>query len=283
MKKILLANFLSLFAAATLYAAGESKPAGARATGIGNASVTLIDVFATTNNQAALGFLKGSEFGVYSDIRFLQAGINNINGAAAVNFDKIGTFGMSVNYFGYRLYNESKVGLAYGRNFGKKFAMGLQFDYMRFFIAENGQLHLFTAELGFLYKPWKQLSIGAHIFNPIPYKIDRVYNNDRLPTILKLGIGYEPSQKVLIAVEYEQDIHHKPQIKGGVDYRLIKFFHLRAGIQTTPFSASFGFGVNYKNFFLDASSAYHTVLGFTPQLSLRYSLLPKKKTEAAQP
>ncbi|MBX2902375.1 MAG: hypothetical protein KF872_02375 [Chitinophagales bacterium] len=268
-------SFILLSIAA--FAGGDNFTAGARATAIGDASITLSDVFSTTTNQAGLAFMNEVAFGVYTDRKFVSAKTNNFNAAVAVPFvPKVGAFGLSVNYYGYGLYNETKIGLAYARRFGSKFSMGIQFDYMRFFIAENGQKSIFTLEAGFQYRPWKVLTFGAHVYNPIPYKIDRVFN-ERLPTIVKVGLGYEPSPKVLIAVEYQQDIQHKPQFKGGVEYRPIKYLNIRAGVQTTPFSFSFGLGTAVKGFRLDAGSSYHPVLGFTPQLSASYGFIPKKK------
>lgn len=276
MIKHLLVVFFLLYGLAVL-AGGDNYTAGARATALGDASVTLSDVFATTTNQAGLGFLENYTGGIYTDRKFLNASINNFNAAVALPFgNKIGTFGLSTNYFGYKLYNETKIGLAYARKLGSKFSLGMQFDYLRMFIAENGQRNFFTFELGMQYRPWKVLTFGAHIYNPIPYKVEKVYG-ERLPTIMKFGLGYEPSPKVLIAAEYQQDIHYKPQFKGGVEYRPIKYFTLRGGVQTTPFSASLGFGGNVAGAKLDVAASYHPVLGFTPQLSFIYEHQKKKK------
>ncbi|MCS6819856.1 MAG: hypothetical protein RMJ53_09075 [Chitinophagales bacterium] len=267
----------------SVYAGGDNFTAGARAAAMGDASVTLSDVFSTTTNQAGLAFMQEVAFGIYADRKFLSATINNFNAAAAVPFSpKIGAFGLSVNYYGNNLYNEIKAGLAYARKFGDKFSAGLQFDYLRFFISEHGEKNIFTLEAGFQYKPWKVLTIGAHIYNPVPYKIDKVFN-ERLPTVVKLGVGYEPSSKVLIAAEYQQDIYYKPQIKGGVEYRPVKYLHLRAGMQTTPFSFSFGLGALFKGVRLDAGSAFHPVLGFTPQLSIQYGFIVRQRNSASQP
>ncbi|MDW8418881.1 MAG: hypothetical protein RML37_05665 [Chitinophagales bacterium] len=258
-------------------AVGDNFTAGARATGMGDASLTLSDVFSTTTNQAGLAFAEGFSGGIYADRRFLNASINNFNGALALCFgDKIGSFGISANYYGYKFFNETKLGLAYARKLGSKFAVGLQFDYLRMFIAENGQRQFFTFETGMQYKPWKFLTLGAHIYNPIPYKVEKVFG-ERLPTIIRFGLGYEPSRTVLVAVEYQQDIHYKPQFKSGIEYRPIKYFSLRGGVQTSPFSASFGFGGAVAGARLDVSASYHPVLGITPQLSLIYTYLKKKK------
>lgn len=276
MKKLLLLQ-LSFLVYLFSVASGDNFTAGARATAIGDASITLSDVFSTTTNQAGLAFMSNYSVGIYSDRKFVNASINNFNSAVALPIsEKVGTFGLSANYYGYKYYNETKVGLAYARKFGPKFSLGIQFDYLRTTIFELGSKNFFTFEMGFQYKPWKVLTIGAHVYNPIPYKVDKVYG-EHLPTIMKFGLGYEPSPKVLLAAEYEQDIHYKPQFKGGIEYRVVKYFSLRAGVQTTPFSASFGFGVNVVGLNLDASASYHPVLGFTPQLAFIYSFKKKIK------
>ncbi len=277
MKKLLLASLLSVVYSLSSNASGDNFAAGARAAAMGNASIALSNVFSTTNNQAGLAYMTNYSFGVYGDRKFVNASINNFNGALVIPVSaKVGTFGLSANYYGYKYYNETKIGLAYARKFGEKFSMGLQFDFLRMTILENGNRNFFTFEVGFQYKPWKVLTIGAHLYNPVPYKLDKVFG-ERLPTVIKFGLGYEPSPKVLLAAEYEQDIHYKPQFKGGIEYRPIKYLHIRAGAQTTPFSASFGLGVNVKGLNIDLASSYHPVLGFTPQAAIIYSFTAKKK------
>ena len=277
MKKFLLGITSAFCIMNFAFATGDNFTAGARATAMGDASVTLSDVFSTTTNQAGLAYMTNYSVGIYADRKFVNASINNFNGALALPIsNKVGAFGLSANYYGYKYYNETKIGLAYSRKFGEKFSIGLQFDFLRMMIFENGSRNFYTFEMGFQYKPWKVLSIGAHIYNPVPYKVDKVFG-ERLPTVIKFGLGYEPSPKVLLAAEYAQDIHYKPQFKAGIEYRPIKYLHVRAGAQTTPFSASFGLGVNVKGLNIDLASSYHPVLGFTPQAAIIYSFTMKKK------
>jgi hypothetical protein len=53
---------------------------------------------------------------------------------------------------------------------------------------------------------------------------------------------------------------------------------LRGGIVASQIATfSFGLGVNQQSLKIDFATTYHQVLGFTPALSLSYSIL--KKTE----
>lgn len=274
MKKRIPSFLLFIGYAALLHAAGESNTSGARATAMAGASVTLQDVYSAINNQAGLGFLNTVETGLYSDRKFLNASINNIHAVVGIPVRKAGTFGFSAQFLGYKYYNETKIGIAYARAFGQKFSLGVQLDYLRFSVYENGQLNLATLQLGVLYKPWKKFSLGAHIYNPIPYK---VAGNilERIPTIVKFGIGYEPHEKVLVTAEYEQDIYLKPRFKTGLEYRPLKLLSIRGGMHSNPFAATFGFGLNVKSIRLDVAGGYHPVLGFTPHLSVTYQHIRK--------
>jgi len=109
MKKLLLLFQLSLFIHHLSFATGDNFTAGARAAAMGEASITLSDVFSTTTNQAGLGFMNQYSVGIYSDRKFVNASINNFNGALALPVsEKIGTFGLDANYYGYKYYNEQR-------------------------------------------------------------------------------------------------------------------------------------------------------------------------------
>jgi hypothetical protein len=117
----------------------------------------------------------------------------------------------------------------------------------------------------------KKLVIGAHVFNPNKAKLT-VFNDERIPTIMKVGLLYHFSDKVFGTIEAEKDIDHKPLVKSGIEYKLNEMFYLRAGVATNPFLNTFGFGLFLNNFQLDVASSFHSVLGFSPRMSLTYKI-----------
>ena len=120
-----------------VFAGDHNAPAGARSSAMGNASATQQDVWASFHNQAGLAFLKETVIGVSHEQRFMLNELS-LNGAAfALPTKKNGTFALSVSYFGYKLYNEQKAGLAYAKSFGDKFSAGVQIDYLGTSIAEG--------------------------------------------------------------------------------------------------------------------------------------------------
>ncbi|MGB1017841.1 MAG: hypothetical protein ACPGVH_02125 [Chitinophagales bacterium] len=269
---LLFLSFLSVFAG------GENTVVGAGAAAMGGTYSTSQNVFSAHNNPAGLGFVDRIGFGLYADRPFLVKEINNFNLSVALPFQKIGTFGVDVNFLGYSAYNEMRAGFAYGRSFGEKVSLGVKFDYLRLAIRNNGAKNTFAFGVGLQYQPFKVLRIGVNVYNPVPLNLDAQYK-EKLATNFNLGLSYIPSEKFMITVEGEKELNEKIRFKAGLEYRPLKPLFLRVGGATNPTLISFGLGTEFKNFKLDASATYHLQLGFTPQISLVYNIQKKKKSE----
>jgi|AntAceMinimDraft_16_1070373.scaffolds.fasta_scaffold08022_2 hypothetical protein len=254
-----------------VFAIHDNKPVGARSSAMGNASVALSDFWSAHNNQAGLAYYKNIAAGFYYEDNFLIKELG-LKYAAVVLPTNSGVFGLTTSYFGYTQYNESKLGLAYSKSFGEKFSAGLQLDYLSTHIAENyGNKGAVTFELGIRAQLSKNLYLGAHVFNPVNIKIAE-YNDERLPTIMRLGLSYNFSEKIIACVETEKDINYDPVLKAGMEYHIIKEIYLRAGISTNPTLNTFGFGVEFKKLKFDFASSIHQTLGYSPQISLIYNI-----------
>jgi hypothetical protein len=252
--------------------------AGGKATGTGNQFSNTSDVFSASNNPAGLGFVKQFAFGVFAERRFFVAGLDLINSSITLP-TKTGTFGIGIHYFGRKEFNEKLACLSFGKLFGKKFSAGVKFDYLNYTIAEYGQRNLFTFDVGFQYQALNNLLLGAHVFNPLPLELEKVYG-EKVPTLIRFGAAYLPVKKVTLLGEFEKDLTFRPNLKFGMNYQVVDFFSLQAGINSFPLRGTFGFGLNYKGVYLDFSGNYHPVLGLTPRLSLSY-YINKKDSNAA--
>ncbi len=263
------------------FATGENWPIGGAPAGMSNATVTLNDFWSINNNQAGLTGVKNLSAGIYYENHFGLKDLG-LKAGAIVLPTKSGVFGLSTTYFGYTQYNENKIGLAYAKSFGTKFSVGVQLDYLSTHIAENyGNSSTVAAEIGLRYKINKNLVIGTHVFNPTRAKVAS-YNDERAPTIVKLGLSYLFSDKVILAVESDKDIQYDPVFKAGIEYHPIKALYFRTGISTNPVLNSFGFGIEQANFNLDFAASYHQTLGFTPQVSLIYHFSKSTGTHTAE-
>jgi hypothetical protein len=260
-------------------AGNEDYSIGARSSAMGNASVSLCDVWSAHHNQAGLGFVRDISAGAYYENRFLIKEIGVKGGVVALPI-KAGTFGLCITNFGYSQYSENKYSLSFAKAFGEKFSAGIAMDYLTTKIAEGyGSKGVLAAEAGIIAKPIKGLTIGAHVFNPTRSKISE-YDNERLPTIIRLGADYNFSDKITLALEAQKDIKYKAEFKAGLEYKAVKELYLRIGVSTNPTLSSFGFGLNLKNLKIDVSASYHQTLGITPQLGLSYTFAKANKPSA---
>ena len=181
-------------------------------------------------------------------------------------------FAISMNYYGYKLFNEKKIGLAYAKTLGKNISAGVQIDYINTAIAEGyGTSNAFTVEAGFIAKLTDELKFAVHIFNPSRAKLAN-YNNEKIPSIMKLGLGYSPNDKVIVSFETEKNIDADYLFKAGIEYHISTPLFIRVGVANTPLKSTFGIGLLLKDFKMDIAVDYHQILGFTPVVSLSYEI-----------
>jgi len=254
---------------------GQNLTNGARSEGMGNASVTLIDVWSIYNNQAAMAYIENPSFGASFSNQFAVKELSTkaISLVYPVNTN---VFGLSFNYFGYALYNESKVGLAFAKRLGKYFSVGIQLDYFDVTLAnEYGSTGVALGEIGFYAQPLKKLSIGVSIYNISRSKIAN-FQDERLPSLMRLGFGYHFTDMVQLTAETEKDLSNDMRFKAGVEFKLVKNIMLRTGINTNPVYNSFGISYVVKNFRADLAFQRNSILGYSTFFSMNYEFIKTK-------
>jgi hypothetical protein len=270
MKQLIIFLTVILGVIPDLFSSNGNDVIGARSLSLGGFSTTLSDVWSANNNQAGLGFVDQISGGLSYESRFLLKEIAYKSGAFALP-TKLGAFGLTVTSFGYSAYNETKAGLSYGQKLNDKIALGVQLNYTNVKIGqEYGQKSALTGAIGLIANLSKEIAVGVHVYNPTRTKFAD-YNNERLPTIMKLGLDYKFSEKVFLAVETEKDIDFGAIARVGIEYNPIDILYLRGGISTNPTLSSFGFGLKLKDFKLDLSTSFHQTLGITPGISIIYT------------
>jgi hypothetical protein len=277
--KSMVRSIALLFVVISSYTFGQMNTHfGGRSAGLAHSSVTLSDVWSSHHNQAGLAWLENSEAGVFVQNRFLLKELN-YSGFAYAHKLNSGALALSFSNFGYQLYGESKIGLGYGLKFSNIISGGIQLNYHNTRLANNyGKKSGITAELGMQAYLNDKLILAAHLFNPTRTQLND-YNNERMATIMRLGLNYKFSKQVFATAEVEKDIDARPIFRAGIEYRASELIYLRGGVGTQPTLAAFGVGVSKSNFKLDIAASYHQMLGFTPDLSLNYLISKSSNQE----
>ena len=258
----------SSFLTSVCLAGNDNYPLGARSAGMASSSVMLTDIWASANNQAGLGYMEQPVAALYYENRLNVKSLSLQAGAFAIPVQST-VIGVNYRYFGLSNYNESKFGFAIGRRLGEKFALGVQMDYFHTHVAgDYGNFGILCAEIGLLCEPVENLMVGAHVFN-VTQSRQKVNLDERVPTIMRFGVGYTIHDRATISVETEKDLRMDAVFKGGLEYSPVSDLFLRCGMSTgTMYQYCFGLGYSWKFFTIDVSFSHHKFLGYSPHISL---------------
>jgi len=237
----------------------------AKSNALGGCGLMQNSVWSNFTNQAGLAEINQFTIGVGTENSF---GIKELSTHTAVFAIPVngGVFGLNVAYTGFELYNESKIGLAFAKKLSDNFNVGIQVDYLGAYIEEGNNTHNnFTFEIGAQKRLMRELTLGAHIFNPIGVKLNE---DENIPSIFKLGLRYDANDKVAIFTEGELESEQNAKLKLGLEYKIIKQLQLRAGFSTNPAQNTFGLGYTLNNIQLDIAVKRHQLLGYSPQFSV---------------
>ncbi|MEO8861927.1 MAG: hypothetical protein ABI358_10920 [Ginsengibacter sp.] len=246
------------------------KPVAAPYTGLGAYSVSHVDVFSVTSNQAALAQIENPEFAVYGESRFLLNATNLYSAIFALPTSQ-GNFGIQVDYFGFKNFNESQIGLAYARSVGSRLDVGIKFNYYSFRIPLYQNSSTVNFEIGAIAHLTEKFNVGIHFYNPVGGNLSKT-NNEKLSSAYKFGIGYEASEDFFLSAEIVKQEGLPINVNAGIQYNFQKQFFIRAGIASENESPYAGAGISWSNLRVDVSASYHPQLGFSPGLMVIVNL-----------
>jgi len=164
---------------------------------------------------------------------------------------------IGVQHTGIEGYSEQRITLSYARRLFQKLNAAVQFDLNRNSADEFDDLYATSWSVSLHAPLMKELSMSAWIYNPL----GDISHLD-LPSMARIGVLYEPSEKAGVAIEVEKDWRHEARFKAGVNYRIHPRLALRWGVGTEPALVHAGISWNIlKQMALSGGWRYHSRLG----------------------
>jgi hypothetical protein len=277
MLKSLRYSLLVILLASTFSVKGQINNAavGARAVSMGGAAVTLSDLWSLSNNPAGMAALTGLEAGTYAHNRFSLQELTTVGLLVAFPTAKYGTVGLDVQRFGGEFYNEQRLGLGLAYQLGVV-RLGLKADVLQVRVKEWGSRKAVAFSLGGQSELVPGLTFGAHIYNLNQAKLAE-FQDERVPTVMKIGLGYQAAAKVLLVLEAEKELEYPVAIKGGIEYRLLPALGLRTGFHSGTRSGTAGVDVTFKQFQVAYALGAQSQLGLSNYLSVKYVLAKERQ------
>lgn len=234
--------------------------------GLGAYNIHHVDAFSFTANQAALAQIKSAAIGINGEQRFLLNATNMYSAVVAIP-SSYGNFGLQVDYFGFKNYNESQLGIAYARSLGSNLDIGIKFNYYSFRIPTYQSSSTINFEIGTIVHLSEKLHAGIHFYNPVGGNLSKT-NDEKLSSIYTFGLGYEPSENFLVSAEIVKQEDLPVEVNAGVQYNFQKQFFVKVGIASANESPYAGAGISWDDLRIDVCASYHPQLGFSPGLML---------------
>ena len=260
----------------TMVCAQADVPMGARAAALGNASVTLPDLWALHNNVAGIAHMTQPAVGASVENRFGIRAFTTVALQAVYPTGKFGTYGVSMTRFGDELYSQQALGVGVAHKLGQ-FSLGVKADVWQVAVAGYGSRKAVTLSMGGQGEIIPNLYFGAYAYNLNQAKLSS-FEDERLATIMKAGLAYKPYQRLLLAMETEKNIDHKADLKAGIEYQVLKEkLALRTGFSTLINKATFGAGFQARQLQVDYAFGSTTLLGLSHHLAISYQFSPARR------
>jgi hypothetical protein len=235
---------------------------------IGAYSKNIADPFSMIINPAAIANIKTAGAGVYGERRFLLDALNQYTTVGGFKTSS-GNFGLQADYFGYTNYNETQLGLAYGRSLGTKVDVGVKFNYYNLRIPAYSSASTFHFEAGVLMHLSEKLHAGFSVFNPIGGELNKE-TKEKIASVYRGGFGYEASEKFFITAEIIKEENKNVGVNAAFQYALIQQLLVRGGMNTLNEQPFIGVGLKMGQLRLDVATNYHPQLGISPAVMLLY-------------
>jgi len=247
-------------------------PMGSRSHALGNASVAIDDIWAYHHNPANLVAVKKLGFGLSYENRFLLKELQSQGFVVALPL-KVGVISLGLQSFGFKNFRTNRLGVGYSMKLAEFLSCGVQLNYHQVRLTDAyGRKDALTAEIGLKANVTDNWKVAFSVFNLTRTKISE-FGEDRLTTLMRFGTQYTFSEKVMLVAELEKNIEFPVRFKTGIEYSPIRKLFLRGGFATQPIEISAGLGYRFKEQFqLDIGSAYHQILGWSPNFSLTYQM-----------
>ncbi len=205
----------------------DQKP-DARSLALGGSALARIDSWSNINNPAALAFLEQN---------FISSSHRQVLGLAALqrstistNFKSFGRqFGISVGYFGFEYFNQSRLMLSCGQRLSKSLSMGVRLGTEIYHIEAGSNGCLPSSEFFVFVKTASKLQYGLAVKNPFSRKLSN--DLEIKPSSYSLGLLYHIKEDLSFSLEGESAWQESILFMAGLEYQIVDALYLRLGAQ----------------------------------------------------
>lgn len=233
-----------------------------------------------------LGGGKKFSFGTLG-LAYMGAGTSGIDTTTRDADSRITTAGSSFNY------SNSVISLVYGKEIWKNLSVGGIFkSFNKSFSNQTGGTGSgYDIDLGLIYKPREELTLGLSQQNTLPASMGGKITwgtglQEGIPFNTKFGLAYTPQPTMLIALDMDCTPNSPSAFHGGLEWVARNFLAIRGGFEQVPTSLTSvtmnytaGVGLMLKNFNFDYAYYLDNVLNVNSTHYFTLSYVPREIKE----
>lgn len=243
---------------------------GGKISAMASAGVALQDSWSMQLNPAGISGMERPVVGLTYAKHYLA---DELSEQAATFIIPLGKthLGTTISRYGIEQYHQLKATLGLAKSFGDKLSIGLSGSYHQLKIDSYGSTKAFSVDIGALYRFSSTFTLGLSVSNPSLQKFATMTVKLSVPSIVRLGLAYRASNKVLVATALTKNFAEKLDVAIGIDYQLLDLLSLRGGLSAKPFKQYAGFGLTYRKLVADFALQNNPNLGYIPQIAIGYA------------
>ncbi len=244
----------------------------ARSHALGGIGAALQEIESVYANPAGLAGIRGTAVHMGSSQSFGLGPLTQVSAGIARQIGRHHAVFARAGQFGFEAFNERLISAGYAMRFADRISGAARFDLYQISIENYGSAMVPGFLIGVQFRLGSTVTLGTTVRNPV-----RIATHDALemPSVLTLGLAYQPSDAVAVFAEVEKDIDFPPRMRLAVEYQVAEPLVLRAGAAGNPGTFHAGFGLRVRPALrIDIAASYHTYLGVTPAVSIIYLSTP---------
>jgi hypothetical protein len=214
-------------------------------------------------NPAAVSFTEGKSIGLSVFNRFQMSELNTAN-LDFVYPNKRMDAGFRFSTFGYEDYRLTRLQGSFAKKIRSDLSVGIQLNYstVRSRWDEDSQ-DGFSSGLGIYYRLNEQVSLALLGENLLCLSTPERWR-------WQAGLQYRASDPVVVFLETGYNREKIFRFSVGVDYALFERFHIRSGYDSDSGLPAFGLGYGWNRWQVDVGFSFHSVLGMSSMIGVRY-------------
>lgn len=243
---------------------------------VADASVAENQHYSAFQNPAAIGSINHLDVHLSYENKFLLKELS-VKSIGVLIPTKLLNIAAVASYAGYNLYNEILAGIAFSRNFGSVFQLGVQANFYSVYFAEvNKRYAVFIPQVGLQVQISPAVNVGFSTFNPSQLLLKTASAPKIIPAVFSLGSKWKMTDDFCMLVQLDKNMTAGYRVAGGFEYTLKDLITLKTGVYQAQYLVpSLGFGCKLKGLTMNLTADLHPVLGLNSRAAIRYSFYKK--------